>query len=650
MIFIKKYIAAISLIVVLIIAYITGYLRPASLDMYMHLKTGEQIVKSGSIINSENVFAHHGIVETDQNQSVRATLNTQGLRYAWLFEVILYLFIALFGFESFHIFVGIFAAIQVGLVYFLFKNILKTDQIGTVLLTILFIVFNYTFFIGRPYIIAFAFFIAVLYLILNYVLHNKNNLWIILPITYLWSNIHPSAFMAVFICFSYSIIIYLNSVFSKKVNNLHKSKVLFFLSIGVFLCSILPPGGIDAYKFSLLHLKYGNMVSTLISEWKPLYNFREIFIFYLIVTIIVSLPILFYIKWKRFLEILWLFPLIMLNLAGFLSVRNVYFGYLSFTILLSWIYTQNNFIERDVKIKLFALGILICFIYNIFIVVKPPNYYPKQATEYISKTNLKGNMLNDLSYGGYLEYFLFPQHKVYMDARLDNFFCCELQDWVHLRDSTLISPSAANSVLTHILDKNHISYAVIVIKNNKSGIFISSLLYKNPLWGLVFQDDGSEVWVKNDGKNNTVFGTRKIVLSFASISRNGYQDFIDRTLHIAFKYPNSLKVIKYNNNVVAVYNPNHLSEDNEILLYSAETKSDGYYKIPFMNYGKVKQSLSITKKGYDARILTVQDGNNSQQVFVIKNLQRTIFVRSPLDNSIYPQDVLDLVESIYVPD
>ncbi len=645
----KKYSTVIFLFLLFLFTFIVGGLQPQNLDMYFHLKMGEVIAHEGKIIN-QDIFAHHGVVNSETSNMQAET--REFLPVEWLFQVFLYTFVSKFGFSSYRIFVGVFTVLQVGVVYLLCRRIIRTNVLFSLILSLSYTLLCSPFFIARPHIIVYTLFITVLFILLKYLLYDKNYIFLILPITYLWTNLHASVFMAVYLCGAYVVVCLVASLTNKGIY-LKKTKALTLLTVGVFLCSILPPEGLNAYKFSWMHYQYSYMVRMMITEWGPIYASPLLFIFYLLTTGIVY-GCFFYIclEKKMFTKSLWLVPILILIIPGFFSVRLIYFGYLSFTIIAGWVLTQIN-ISQFKKRALFILsvGAVIVLTVEAYIAIKAYSnvVIPVKAADFIGKEHIKGNMFNQFGYGGYLEYRLYPQHKVFMDGRLDAYFCCELKEWYDLVLSAKVSLGEVNKALDKTLNKYRISYIVLVTRNDPSGQVISSLLEDNREWRLAFHDDVSEVWVKNDGKNTDLFNTSTQYLSYTSKVNHKNKIFSDPSMSLTFTYPSNLNVTKPNNQLIILNDEKHPNEKDALLIYSTTVpNSKGDLNLPFAVVGHMEQAIAINKSGFDAKILTFSDGSNETQLFLLRNGRQTIVIRPPKSGSIEPQTILDIVESISI--
>jgi tetratricopeptide (TPR) repeat protein len=491
--------------------------------MYYHIKLGD-------------VIAHAGIIHQDVLSQIGS--NKLWVPSEWLFEVILYCFISLFGFNSFRIFIAIFAVLQVGSLYALMRRILNLNTIFSLGLSVFFLLLNFDLFTGRPQIVANTLLISELFILLLYILRNKNFLYLLIPLTYFWANIHGSVILSPLICLAYFIVSIFNSYIHRQEETswLKKAKVIGLYALGVSIVSILPPQGFAPYQH-LLSLLYSRAVdSRFVSEWRPLYLTPGNFLFY---TFVVSIPFLIFlyvvIKKKTALRLTWFIPLIVFILSGYSALRNTYYGYIAITIIIGWLLTQTNFLHfKRIKRIMFCTCIVAVFgflMWAMFTRSKTSAItYPENAANFIQREHIAGNMFNQYAYGGYLEYRLYPRQKVLIDGRV--LLCCELHDYYPLTTNISLPNSDYAVLLNQFFDKHHISFALLNIdKDDLVGAKISSVILNNPQWSLVFWDDTSEIFIKNDGENTKILTkfTAKAAEPFESL---GYiKDQMDNAYH-----------------------------------------------------------------------------------------------------------------------
>jgi tetratricopeptide (TPR) repeat protein len=326
---------------------------------------------------------------------------------------------------------------------------------------------------------------------------------------------HASVILGLLLCFAYSLVSFLNYLTIKKTEWVKKTKILGIYGLALSLITVLPPQGFAQYQILWSFVKYRDLVTRVISEWVPLWNYAAPFALYSCFTAIILFIFIFVlVKKKMFKKTVWLYPLLVLIPYGYLAIRNMYYGYFALSILFGWILSQINFnsVKKSIKIT-FSLGFILLLVFlGRWMMQDDLNNkqdFPDHAADFIQEENIQGNMFNQFGYGSYLEYRLYPEHKALVDEK--DFFVT-LPDYYNLQSSLSASPGYAASFIS-FLQKYDISYAVLFVKNDPSGQIFSNILINNPNWSLVFWDDNTEIFIKKDGKNSdliTKFGTKSI--------------------------------------------------------------------------------------------------------------------------------------------
>ncbi len=637
--FVKKYSFLLLPLLLLFFVFILATFRNENLDTYLHYSMGKVISERG-IINYDP-FGHHG-----GSSDIRLYIPSE-----WLFQVVIYKLQSTFGLESYKFLNAFFAVLQAGIVYLLFRKIIQSNLFISILFTLSFAFLQLQFFIARPYLISYTFLLLTLLLLLMYIKKGKNYLLVIPAITYIWTNLHPSVFLAIYLCGTYSLLSFLYSFIEDK-KYLTKAKALALLTIIVSISTILPPQGFNGYKFIWLIYQNSYILTSQVSEWMPLGSYPQQFAIYSqVMAILLILFLSLGIKKKLFLKAIWLYPLLILSPLAYIAIRNMYFGYLSATITIGWLISQTNFsqIKKSWQIFLsigifYLMGISVYQVSNV--ITDPGSFYPVKLVDFLKKEAIQGNMLNQFAYGGYLEYHLYPKYKVFSDGRVDSYLCCELKDWYDLNKSAQNSPEKLREQLDKTLDKYQISFIPIVTENDSSGRAISSVLQNSQSWGRVFEDDLSEVWVKNDNMNPNLYAKSTRFLNKTPRTSN-LGSFIDLDNKISFNHPKDLKLTEIDSHLISVSKTDSKNQDNAILIYMTDLSDpSAMSKIPFKVSGNPSQVIKLDKEGFDAKILTYQNGSNYSQFFTLNKDNKMIIIRPPLDNSIDPQIVLDIVQSI----
>ena len=464
-------------------------------DIWFHLKSGEVISKMGII--------HHDVF------SYR-TAGREWFPYEWLFQVTFYAIQQIAGFNSLKYVVGGIMVIQLWFLRRILKNILSLNIWLT--LTTLFIYYAsiFEFVAARPHIVAYTLLIITIYLLLRYMMQNKNTLWAAIPITLVWANLHGSIFLDIALFGSFTGVTYINYYISKNKIWLAKCKTLALYTITITFCTILPPLGTTQYRLLWLFFGQRKFISSFIDEWTPLIlNPIGFYIFTAFAAVVLILLLIHIIKsgWKKYL---WTIPFIPLIFTAYVASRNIYIAHIALSVLLGLGLTGLMHRQLSKKAQCTAYG-LICIVLAlhgwVFIMKQesPTFYYPVSATNFIKKIHLSGNMYNEYAYGGYLLYQLYPDVKVFIDGRTDLYLCCEIPEGLIAGKLKTVSDDDYRDVLYQTTwDKYNISYVVIRTEKNTVLRKIARVLNTDPEWSLIFWDDYTQIFVRHDGKNDSI--------------------------------------------------------------------------------------------------------------------------------------------------
>ena len=119
-----------------------------------------------------------------------------------------------------------------------------------------------------------------------------------------------------------------------------------------------------------------------------------------------------------------------------------------------------------------------------------PFRFPEKATESIKKNPIPGEIFNDMRYGGYLIWRLYPDKKVFIDTRLVIRSPLFFAEYLKLCDDPALFPSVA--------EKFRVTQVVL-----SSAIFplyfkLIKWLYQSKDWHLQYTDGSSVLFVKNE--------------------------------------------------------------------------------------------------------------------------------------------------------
>jgi len=368
----------------------------------------------------------------------------------------------------------------------------------------------------RPELVS-AFFLA-LYL---YILFNKKNLWLLVPIQCLWVNMHGYSVLGPIL-----LSLFILSEFIKEKIKLPfdwnspgyfngaqvYSKGLLILAI-TFTLLLFSPYGINNLKYPFFAIKgFFDTADNFyrISELAPSYLTDILFtqknILLKAVSFLFMVSLLFNIRKANLFTIL-LYPFFLLMYCaanrhnGFFAVCASFCILDNFkavrprantlsiilTLLIGFYITGYQFSKikelghryvytEDLDSKSYALGSSV-------------NRYPEKAVDFILKNRIKGPIFNGFNIGGYLIWRLYPSYKVFIDGRTEVYgkssmdeFAYSLIDferWKELDDRYGFNIA--------ILDYSTRDFYYYLIKN----------LYESEEWKLVYLGDTAVVFVKD---------------------------------------------------------------------------------------------------------------------------------------------------------
>lgn len=489
-------------------------------DVFWHLATGKYIIETGHV-PSQDVF---GFVTEGQ----------EWMPFEWGWDILTYGIYSVGGYEGLSILrTAIFLLIFY--IYFLiYKKFKISPTISFLILTVL--AFGTMDRLSpRPHIISFLFFVLLLYIIIQYRYFNRANYKILffLPLIFLfWANMHMGIIAGMFlfgIWLVSEVIIYFKpqSFSSKEIPALSKPELtrLALIFLACILIMLVNPNFYQTYIYAYSHTKM-KLLET-INEWRSPFGdgsdggfvgtIYKIFLFG-------GLIILYYAVKKKDLFA----ALVYLGFA-FYSVRAVRFT-VDYNIIVSVFFTiALSFIIENLRSKgiknLFTLNPIpkvIISVFLIYCIFNLPNnklyletlqYYrisgfginsdfiPTQMFDFMKQNQIpeKGErVFNHFGTGGFL-IWNFPGEKNFIDSR-------NLNDSIFFEYNTITGkrPGFEQKVKDYNFD--YAMYLAPDLVRAPQEMEQTSISYfsKNPDWRLVFWDDKSFLWVKNDPKFSDV--------------------------------------------------------------------------------------------------------------------------------------------------
>ncbi|MFZ5640015.1 MAG: hypothetical protein ACOY4Q_04925 [Bacillota bacterium] len=456
-------------------------------DMWWHLKIGEYIWQNKTIPHTDFYsFTNVGHA---------------WITHEWLAEVAFYLANRTGNFYGLFILnLGVLTAVF-GLAGRLIYLRAEKDLTLTTVILVACIVFTSIFWVFRPHLIAYLYFISYL-LILELFHRGKNYTWLLPPIMILWVNTHGSYIIGLVMILLHIaggiIPLNLGKLIAEPWERRQLKKIFLILVI-VIAAIFVNPNTYKLLYYPFFTINSGQIVDN-IAEWSspdfhiPVFKaflgyFFVVFSVLIISKKAVKLRDLLYLGLFTYLAMfgarniaLFMFvsgPVLAEHAAGFLNPsrhqRQVYWlNWLVLTVVLGYaLYslppqgTIGQHVNRE--------------------------EFPVQAVEFINRQGLRGTVFNEYDWGGYLIWSRFPENKVFVDGRTDIYEDRVLPDYIEILN---LRPGGYR-----LLQKYNPDY--ILLKRDAA---LNQLLDAKGDWRLIYEDEVAKLYRR--GKENRVHGLK----------------------------------------------------------------------------------------------------------------------------------------------
>lgn len=483
------FLIGIFLLVIFFLAF-----TPFEYDIWFHVKSGEIIAKQGIIFH--DVFSH-------------AAPDRMWYPYEWLYQIIVFWIQKFFGFAAIAwvtagVSMILIATFLVLLIYVFSLPVGLSLVVGFSLFTLI-----YEFLSSRPHLPAGIFFLTELLMILAYVKKRKNILWLTVPVTIVWANMHASVVLAIYLFGAYATVALLAWVRTRNEEWFGRGRTLVLWTITTIIATLLPPLGTTQYRLLILFYQQRAIITRFLDEWLPLVLVSIDFVPFAGALTICFVSFIFVLVWRRrFWEAAWLLPLIPVVFTAFVAVRNLLWAYLAIAILFAWSLGEL-FAGRKLRIAGYGLCVVMVIVsLGLLWEKKKPQrmYVPEHAVAFLATHQLRGTMFNSIGVGGYILYHLYPRYRVFIDGRADVYLCCEIPDLVAFFDQKKLPDDAWKPKLDRLLSKYDVSFVLHSTARSTVSRRIGEALQRDPQWALVYWDDDFQILVKRDGKNDAIIG------------------------------------------------------------------------------------------------------------------------------------------------
>jgi len=411
-------------------------------------------------------------------------------------------------------------------------------------------------------------------------------IFLLIPLEILWVNLHINFLIGIILIFLFV----LDDLFSNKLRINLKTKTLFWVFLLTAASAIVNPNGIKGALFPLTF--YQNFAFP-VEENQNFFTLGSIFNYATLLPLEIPIFILFLlllIQRKKSDLIDYLLFIVFGGLI-FIAVRNIsLFAYATFfTFAKLFSPTLKFFVIKLKKIilenKYFVLKtfgmLMLCLLLIVNIIRSVSlngfglgiNDNGKNALDFFVKNDLKGPIYNDFDFGEYIAYRLYPEEKVFVDARPEA-YPKEFFENVYIPMSQDVS--------TFLKFSNLYKFNSIILSTWNSPIsknkFLSYLINdKKSGFALVYFDDYAVILVRKNSSNRYLI--RKLSVDKNNFNPNSISDIKKLTMYIFF-----FEKVGWKNQEIKTYNRlKILDPSNCSLKASLYVFSPKYAKLRYIN-------------------------------------------------------------------
>lgn len=346
---------------------------------------------------------------------------------------------------------------------------------------------------ARPQVVGLLMF-AILVWVIERSIRGKKGLPLWLPALFLvWANFHSSftaGLILLFIEFAGSLYLAFKQdvPFARPIRDLG-------VTAGCALAALINPNGIRLYEFPLRTISHGGMIRT-IAEWTSP-DFRSITGIFLAIFILALM-------WglasrEKPIRAAEAGRLVVFFLMSLFARRLGPFFALACAPMVAGLISQplSDFLKPR-KTAITAYGLLaIMIVWGLvfrisdiggrgpFEYVTTPEVFPVAAVQFIKQEKPPGPMFNELNYGSFFIWTLWPEYKDFVDNRNDIFFGGAFDE--HMAASM----AGGNSAWRQVFDRHGINLAIL-----RPNSLLADVLAETTDWKLVYRDSKAVIYVR----------------------------------------------------------------------------------------------------------------------------------------------------------
>lgn len=519
----KTLLVAVSAFVILLSTFFYVYLsiNLFDSDFWWHLATGKYIVETGTI---PDIDPFSFTADREENQNLLPARENFILKQYWLGQIIFYLIFDAFGPKG----IIILRASILFLVLLLVLWKLKRQKVSFFIIFV-FLTFVYLElgrFTGERPVLFTILFTVVTFIILDEFRQRKTKtILLLIPIMLLWANLHGGFIIGVVIIGIYMIGECIKIIFNKTVFS-RKEIAFFYLSMVFALAaSYINPTGWEAFPIALSP-KY-KFLETGIQEYQSpfiLYFNKLANIDYGYLALTMLFPVILLLRNRKFDVTNAILLVGLFMMAAKTGRYTIFYVSIAAMVLGKEVDILVNQLFAKISDKTIAkiqtgfavLALLSSLIFFVGVVkfqwlkmdVARGSFVPERAVDFIENNRLEGNMLNSGSFGGYLNWRLYPWKKTFVDTRWLNYTVQQEYSWIAGAVESLSGkelPEGKTPLWKKLLEHYDINFVLIDtldVYGNVPRLLLK--LTEDDEWVPVFAEPMAFVFVRNIPANNNI--------------------------------------------------------------------------------------------------------------------------------------------------
>jgi hypothetical protein len=474
-------------------------------DFWWHLATGKYIVETGSL-PQHDPFSY----TTHDTPSDRKSILLKGY---WLAQIVFFEVYTMWDVRGIAV---LRALLMLLFLLFVFLNVQKqtSSDFTALAFTIIVFLIAVPYSADRPQLFTFLIFSAVYYLLEDFRMKPSGRIFFLPALVTLAANMHPGYIVCILLLSLYLFSSGIHYFVMKDREEGFKLGRLLTIWTLCFLSSLINPADWTVYK----ELLYLDRNTRGIIEFMPtfflfarkltpinypyilflclsllsLYHFRRIGPTRLVLLVVFSAMSFLSVRYLIFYVCVSA-PIIAMTLVGLTRQRTLdkqpgtadaRQAFLSLAFCLAGIllvaHSLSGLAKRDLRADFFSPS-------------------PKGAADFLATLPVKGAMLNDYGFGGYLIWRLYPDKKVFIDGRmLEN-------DVYNEYETAILTKKNQSQSWEDVIRKYDISYVVVPPLLHLGHITpLAEKMYDSREWVLIYKDHLSLVFLRDEPRNISI--------------------------------------------------------------------------------------------------------------------------------------------------